>query len=449
MKVLRLSAVIASLMVGSLSAYEEQINPYLVYEIGGKAKIKKRKNRTVPVGAGVRWKMPQCGNFDMSLSVTNIMSGVSGELESLGEDIVNSMTGVVSNWLWMEIARADPQLYEMLQQGKLEASELFGASVASCEEMTDKIISNGYGSADSVGDWVSVSGFEQWSDNTQDGVIDNQDVVQVEDSIDEDSGDAGVEWVDGDKAGGENQPPIRVVEDVAKAGVNILSNRNPKSNSSLPTGNDAPYYSKYWDTPEAVANWIIDVVGETIIRTCVDCNRLETTPGRGVYAKIEEEQKRIDLRLNELLDDTLKITYEADELEEISAPGYYISQQVMEALKTESGVYRGTLIDRLTEEVAISLTVERLIAARRILLSGKREAYIAKKTDALMIADSRIAELTEEMELLKSDAELRNMTRNSVASYLINRKQSRQISTKPITAKSTSKAIRNITGRNQ
>lgn len=88
-------------VVSKASAAEDKLDPRLVFEIGGKAKIKQRRNRNIPVGAGVRWKTPMCGNFDMSLSVTNILNGVTGQLEKLGDDLLASVTGALSNWPMM------------------------------------------------------------------------------------------------------------------------------------------------------------------------------------------------------------------------------------------------------------------------------------------------------------------------------------------------------------
>lgn len=428
-------------VVAPVSAAEEKLDPRLVFEIGGKAKIKQRRNRNIPIGAGVRWKTPMCGDFDMSLSVTNILNGVTGQLEKLGNDLLASVTGAISNWPMMEIARADPQLYEFIQQGKLEASELFNASVASCEEMTDKMVREGYGTGGSPGSWVEVSGFEDWGSTDPD----TQDVVQVEENVDKNKGDGGVKWVGGEKAAGKNQPPIDAIADAVKAGVNLLASRDVKSSANLPQNEDAPWFAKYWKDPEEAADWVTDIVGETTIRTCVDCERLTTTPGTGVYAKMEKEQRRIEDRLLTLLDMPVTV-YDVEDLEEVSAPGYAVTQQVMEALKGET-LYRKALVERLAEEVAIADIVERLIAARRIMLSGLKEAHVAQNPDAVQIITARITELGEEMELLRQDAELRASTKQSVAVTLLNRKAGREKYNGVAPSEDLTDAIRKMTGR--
>ncbi|MFB2639942.1 integrating conjugative element protein [Shewanella bicestrii] len=419
-----------------------KLDPRLVFEIGGKSKIKKRRNREIPLGAGVRWQNPVCSAFDPSLSITNILNGVTGSLEKIQDDLIASATGVVSNWAMIEIARADPELYQFIQQGKLEASQLFNASVASCEEMTDKVINQGYNVAGSPGSWVEVSGFEAWGD--ADTVDD--DAVALNKKIDETKGDDGITWMGGDKAGGKNQPAIDTVSDAVKAGVNLLAKRDVKSNAKLPdvSKESSPWFTKYWSTPAEASKWITEIVGETTIQTCVDCERLKTTPGKGVYGWLEERQSQIELKVMQLVSGS-SANYDLDVLSEISAPGYEVTQQVIEALKGEE-LYQDTLIERLAEEVATADAVERLIAARRILLSGKRESYIAKNSDAIEIIDNRIKEISEEMSLLRQDAELRTSTKNSIGLFLLERKSSREKYSQDDSPNRVKESLRNITG---
>lgn len=442
-KVFIVFASLGILYSGVGCAQSDELDPILVFEIGGKAKIKERRSRDIPIGAGVTWKTPMCGDFDMSLSISNILNGVTGQLDKLGNDLVGSMTGVISNLPMMAIARADPQLYEFIQQGKLEASDIFNGSVSSCTEMTDKMVREGYGVGGSPGSWVEVSGFERWGNSD----AQSDDIVQLQEDIESEKGDSGLKWIGGVKAGGVGQSAINAIADVVKAGVNLLSSRDVKDKSSLSTGDDSPWFSKYWKDPEEAAVWVTDVLGETSIRTCVNCERLTTKPGTGVYAKMEKEQRRIEERLLTLLGTPVTV-YDVEDLEEVSAPGYTITQQVMEALKGET-LYRKALVERLAEEVAVADIVERLIAARRIMLSGLKEAHVAQNPDAVQIIIARISELGEEMELLRQDAELRATTKQSVAVTLLNRKAGREKYIGVSPDDNVADAIRKMTGRGQ
>ena len=83
------------------------------------------------------------------------------------------------------------------------------------------------------------------------------------------------------------------------------------------------------------------------------------------------------------------------------------------------------------------------------MLSGLKEAHVAKNPDAVQIITSRIAELGEEMDLLRQDAELRASTKQSVAVTLLNRKTGREKYNGVAPSDDLSNAIRKMTGRGQ
>lgn len=440
MGVLLLESLVAPIAYGA----ERLLEPKLVFEIGGKAKIKRRRNTVIPVGGGIRWHNNlMCGEFDMSLSVTNLLNGVTGKLQRLGDDLIASVTGVISSLPMMAIARADPQLYEFLQQGKLEASELFNASVASCEEVTDRMIA---GDTDALSYWIEASGHEDWMVGASEKEAGDTDVVSLEEEINRNKGDGGITWVDAKKRGGKGQPPIEIEKDAITVGYNKLANRNPVSKKLLEVSEEAPWYAEYWGSPDDAEKWITSVIGTTTLRTCQNCERLSTTPGKGVYPKLEEEQRHLEKTLIKLLELPV-VVYEVEQLKEISAPGYEVTQQLMEGLKSEN-IYRRALIERLAEEIAIANMVERLIAARRILLSGSREAHIAQNPESVKILDARINEISEEMQLLRQDEELRATTRTSVAVTILERMRGRQNYNAVKQLDDVRKAVRSITGRN-
>ena len=275
----------------------------------------------------------------------------------------------------------------------------------------------------------------------------NNDVVQLEEKIDKNKGDNGITFAGGEKKGGKNQPPLEVEKDTIRAGFNLLANRDPKSKAKLSKSDTTPWYAEYWDTPKKAEDWITNIIGTTTLRTCQECDRLKTKPGKGVYATLEEEQRKVELAILTLIDAPIVI-YSEEQLASISAPGYSITQQIMEALKSES-IYQEALIERLAEEVAITGVVERLIAARRLLIAGKREANIAQTADAVEILNKQINELGEEMSLLRQDAELRASTKNSVAVTILERRYKRGSFKTSTMDDNHSDAIRNITGRSK
>lgn len=432
------AALLPQIALGAVT--KGDINPAISYEIGGYSKQPSRKNRNLPVKAGIEWDNNlMCGNFDTSLSVTNILNGVTSDLKKLGDDLISSATGLVSNSLWIELARTDPYLYELMQQGKLEALELFSASVASCQEMTNDVI-NGGGHED----WVKISGYEDWLQESKSG---SKDAVLTADTIEKNKGDNGVTWVNGEKQGGQGQKAIQVERDTIRAGYNLLARRTANDTSPIGSSDSSPAYSAYWKTPKEAEDWITDIVGETDIRTCKNCERAKTKAGRGVYAYLEESQHLTSVKIQSLLESN-QTNYTREQLLSVSAPGLPVTQQVLEALKQEN-IYQSVMTERLAEEVAVNNLVERLIAARQLLIAGQREAYISDNREASKLIEMKVALLEGEMNLIRQDMELRKATRESVALTLLNRQNARvRPSTVPSNSESNSKdALQKITGR--
>ena len=81
----------------------------------------------------------------------------------------------------------------------------------------------------------------------------------------------------------------RVLSDVAKAGLNILSQRPPETSSNLP--GSAPL-AQHFAGPNAVDRWINNVLGEIEVGLCDSCTK-GTRPGKGLIPYIEETTEDI------------------------------------------------------------------------------------------------------------------------------------------------------------
>lgn len=416
MKKLLLAVSVSLALTGAASAQERNnIGDLIYYEIGGDSRIPARDNDFVPFRGGVSWEVPSCGGFDPAISVTNILNGVTGAVENLQDTLINTATGVISNWPMMLLARTDPELYEMIKQGQIKAEELFQMSVSSCQAISNDVVSGENG----VEDWVQFSGFEKWSSESEN--TSGKDVVQLDEDIQEDKGNEGVEMPSGRK-GGENQDPIDALKEGILAGSNALSGREPDETSDFPQGADRPWFADYWDSPEEMEEWTKKIIGEVKIRTCEGCEKIDATPGKGVYPVLEDEQKAIAERIRGLVEGigSENDIYDPENIADVSAPGFRLSPQVFEALKAEE-LYRDAFIEALADEVALARMTERMLAMRRVLLASQRNATLAKNPQALKRLDKSLEELAGEMELLKEEFEFRRNVQGSVAARLMQR----------------------------
>lgn len=75
-------------------------------------------------------------------------------------------------------------------------------------------------------------------------------------------GNDGVTWVGGDKAGGSGQKPIRIVNDVTRAGYNLLTSRSVNDSSSVPSATcNNGLVCNTWSSPQEAAAFATRVLG--------------------------------------------------------------------------------------------------------------------------------------------------------------------------------------------
>ena len=202
------------------------------YRLGGGVPIGSgptNRTSTVRFGTGLAWNSDlTCGNFDINTSITNQLNGLSGAFQNLMGNVIQTASGVVASLPALVIQRLNPGLYDLLQNGVLQAGEEFHLAEASCEaivgQMSTTIESEGW-------DGLARSGW--WRQEAQAGTA---DILDVKDAAETAGLDAGVPWVGGVQAGGAGQPAIEVTEDAAVAGMNLILGRNPDDVSAVPVG---------------------------------------------------------------------------------------------------------------------------------------------------------------------------------------------------------------------
>lgn len=385
------------------------------YLLGGGEPVTRsasNRNTTIELGGSIAWNTDlMCGNFDMSLSVDEQLRGLKGSFSDLMDSVISAATGAVASLPALIIQKVNPALYDLLQNGVLQASEEFHIAQASCEDMVgildDVITHNG---------WENVSKGGYWSNKSTAG----KEILVTRTQADTDGIDAGVVWVEGSTKGGRGQPPIELVGDTVKAGYNQLLRRNPGNNSSMVSScADAPI-CEYWQNPQRMADWVIDVVGEQKIRTCEACDKISAKPGMGLAHQLGIEQAQIATDLEALVLSNNAPT--AAQLEEVSGgPGMLISRRVVEAIREEDEHEQAVLINRLAAEMALSRTMERAMIARRALMSGMKEPNIANLKIAQDDLAPYVADLEQEIENILFEIQVRDRIASNTAVKLLMR----------------------------
>lgn len=385
---------------------------------GGEPVTRAASNRsaTLVLGGAIEWNTGlMCGNFDMSLSVEEQLRGIKGSFSNLMDSVISAATGAVASLPALVLQKVNPALYDLLQNGILQASEEFHLAQTSCEEIVgvmDDVISNN--------SWESVSKGGYWSGRSTAGA----EILTTRTTADTVGIDAGVVWVEGAMRGGRGQPPIEIVESTAMAGYNQLLRRNPANTTSMATTcADAPICEQ-WDNPQAFADWLIDVVGEKKIRTCEGCDKIDTKAGMGLRHQLDIEAEQIETDLQALVASGSAPTAAA--LEDVSGgPGMLVSRRVVEALREENDHERDMLISRLAGEMALARTMERAMIARRALLSGMKEPNIANLTIAQDELKPFLSDLEQDIENLLFEMEVRDRVASNTAAQLLVRNRVR------------------------
>ncbi len=144
---IRLSKGLAVMLCAALSGvvtadsleHSPRLKGAIDYEIGG-GYISDAPTRinTVPIlELGIGWDLNmECGEFDPRISVSNQLNGITAGFRNMMDNIIQSATGAVASLPALAIQRANPGLYDMLQQGILQGKMDFEWAETSCEEMS-------------------------------------------------------------------------------------------------------------------------------------------------------------------------------------------------------------------------------------------------------------------------------------------------------------------------
>ena len=381
---------------------------------GGEPVTRSASNRdtTLELGGAVVWNTDlMCGNFDMSLSVDEQLKGLKGSFSNLMSSVISAATGAVASLPALIIQKVNPALYDLLQNGVLQASEEFHLAQVSCEDIVgimDEVITHS--------GWENVAKGGYWAGESASGA----ELLSTRTSADIEGINAGVIWVEGATKGGRGQPPIELVGDTVKAGYNQLLKRNPANTTSMVSScADAPICEQ-WPNPQAMATWVIDVVGEQKIRTCEGCDKISAKPGMGLTHQMAIEQDQIATDLAALV-----LSGSAPTLAQLEAvsggPGMLVSRRVVEALREENPHEQDVLINRLAAEMALSRTMERAMIARRALISGMKEPNIANLQIAQDDLAPYIADLEKDIENILFEIEVRDRVASNTAVQLLMR----------------------------
>lgn len=394
------------------------IGDELLYSIGGgrAVSISPPGNYTSIMSVGLGWNSNLiCGDMSITTTIKNQLNGITNGFQTIMSNVIQNATAAVASLPAMMIQRAYPGLYNLLTNGILQARLDFDRSKFTCRAIGEKMMNVAGGQAS----WDSLSEGFSLKSSVNSG---NKDAVSAIEVAETNKGNTGVTWIGGTSAGGASQPPVKVVNDVVRAGFNLMAGRNATETSSVSTSACANRLAcQTWHSPTDAAKWATRVLGERVQRTCDACTKTETTPGEGLMPIIQEEFAD---KLQSLADLVSGVSpANAANLTKAGSNYLPVTRSVIEALRDEPD--QDALGKRLASEVALSSTLEKALLLVRMLRAGKKEPNVSANEMAMQAVDLEIQALEQEVGSLKTELELRQTLTGNAALAIVQRKAAR------------------------
>lgn len=385
-KILVLASLVMSMGPSAQINEVPHTDGMLYYRIGGGRHISIPPTLTVTtinLSAGANVSALNCGRFDLAASIEASLDNLSNGVDDAVNALEAAASAAIANLPGYILQKANPGLYDLFQNALLRAQESFSLATKSCERMQYEIANN----VNPYAQWITLSQGDSWKRSIG---IGETNIHEAEEDA-SDGQQEGLTWVGGIQRGGVGQAPIRILADVASTGLNVLSNRAPEATGELPT--DAPL-TQHFSGPEALGEWISDVLGDVVISVCDGCER-GSLPGKGLIPYIEQETDTVATALAAVV--TGESSPTRSNLAEVSAPGVAITHQVIEAVRNQSATERSIIVQKLSHEVAQARIMEEAMVVRRLLITGKQDANVSAVKMAVHEVDGALVELEKEI----------------------------------------------------
>lgn len=361
-------------------------NPYLGYA---------QSDRTnIDIGVGARWSTLNACQFDPVSSIRDTFDDAQNSIYSLGQQVTDSALLAIKSWGFSQIQQNYPGLYDFMTKGLADAKASFEVAVKNCRDY-QRDLEKGNNPIDG---WMKVARKTEWATASASG----QNPTTVQRKVDTRAADKGVPWVNGEMRGGVGAPPIDVIGDTVTTGYEHVTGGSTEESSSQSDGSTGVSYQPrsirtVFNNAEEAKAWTTAVVGERIVRTCTNCDKIEVRVGQGLRLQHVEEKKKVVEILNTLVYNTESLTNE--KLSQLSSPGMglLVTDKLIFSLRKEREAERLILMNRLSSEITLARSMEKALLARDLLGAGLQEPNIAANEVARNEIDRAKQRLTGEI----------------------------------------------------
>ena len=310
-----------------------------------------------------------CGNFSPVAGLSNILNSAQNQVMAVYGNLVNAVTSAIGALPAFILQRAAPGLYDLYQNAVIRAEALLGSANTSCEAMEAEIRGGGNPYEDFI---KRAKGFD-WRVQMGKGSFGSSstDVKTAKDRVEGNNGKNGIPWIGGSYAGGVGQNAVLAVTDTVKAGYNIELGRGVMDTGS---SGKKTRLSEIWSSPTDAQNYALYVLGDVELTSNPNTPR-KATPGHGILPKIETDKAPILSSLHNIVSGTENPDPTA--LAKVSAPGIDLTREVIQAIRNlPTPQEKEAAIQKLADEAATAVNLEKALMLRRLLQSGRMEPNI-------------------------------------------------------------------------
>ena len=403
-----------------------ETNSALYYQLGGGNSVPMPAvSDRVPLPMGVQGNASvgfSCGKFNPAMSVTNSLNDAEDSVQNISQNIMSKATSAIISFPMYKLAQADPKLYNVLNNNVIGAHDQYALNMKSCEQMQSQALKG----QDPYEDWMNVSrndNMKSLMSMGDTGAVTQPDLNRAMQTVNQDQGKKGVTWSlpgskEGTPAGGQNQPPIRVIHDTVIAGYNVDLGRNPTELSTPSPSSSNQILIHYWPTPESAAGWIVNIVGDKKVSTCEGqgCEK-DSTPGRGLLSEVQSETQRITQNLSNLVQNPDQVTEES--LERVSAPGQMVSPALLQDIRQMDLNAQANTIATLAQDIATTRVVNEALLAIDLLQMGSEVPSIQAVGPAQTEIKAKQERLQADIDHIMYSVNIRRQLNSSVMENIV------------------------------
>lgn len=399
------------------------------YKINRNADPFSLKSRNRDFKIGVKWGFSgTCGNMDMDLSIENNIG--SAELKAMWNNWLTQAKLAFNpvELLALAFKRANPDLYDIMQNGIIEAKANFDEDMDVCNTIQNTLI-------DSVPtgaiDGLAVN--KEFTQTIKDAYAGaSVDVGDVTDFV-KDAGQRGFDFL-GQDVGGDGQPDAQVIDGIAKAGYNIAREKVVAGTTTIDLLNtsttavsdydDYPFAEEF-SKPQELADFLKGVIGEVRLASRDGENSIKHEKGAGAKVYIYELAQDIGSDLSGLIvngnnPNSVLVKGFLDDFND-NKYGAYITGTMLDELVKMSTSDENSYVKALSTEWALNGTVKRLITAKKLLIIGSNEASVIEARPIHQIALKKIELLESEIYDVELEYRIRKEFTNTATDILFSR----------------------------